>query len=150
LLSVPVAADYTGRRLRQFGREFAAAFPVLPGMTRFAVLIFAVTWPARFVWRFRGWTKGAGRSDRRRRILRGIERDLSGSDPGLARLFSIFTLLTQGEEMPGAEKVRAVPVRVLAAAAAKIVETLGLATDLSQPDQDTWPSRSLRAFGLSI
>ena len=51
---------------------------------------------------------------RRRRILRGIERDLSGSDPGLARLFSIFTLLTQGEEMPGAEKVRAGPVRMLA------------------------------------
>ena len=51
---------------------------------------------------------------RERRILRGIERDLSGSDPGLARLFSIFTLLTQGEEMPGAEKARAGPVRVLA------------------------------------
>jgi hypothetical protein len=51
---------------------------------------------------------------RRRRILRGIERDLSGSDPGLARLFSTFTLLTLGEEMPGAEKARAGPVRVLA------------------------------------
>jgi hypothetical protein len=51
---------------------------------------------------------------RRRRILRGIERDLSGSDPGLAGLFSIFTLLTQGEEMPGAENARAGPVRVLA------------------------------------
>jgi len=51
---------------------------------------------------------------RGRRILRGIERDLSGSDPGLARLFSMFTLLTKGEEMPGAEKARAGPVRVLA------------------------------------
>jgi hypothetical protein len=51
---------------------------------------------------------------RQRRILRGIERDLSGSDPGLARLFSTFTLLTQGEEMPGAEKARTGPVRVLA------------------------------------
>jgi hypothetical protein len=51
---------------------------------------------------------------RRRRILRGIERDLSGSDPGLAGLFSIFTLLTQGEEMPDAEKARAGSVRVLA------------------------------------
>jgi hypothetical protein len=51
---------------------------------------------------------------RRRRILRGIERDLSGSDPGLARLFSIFTLLTEGEEMPAGEKARAGPVHVLA------------------------------------
>jgi hypothetical protein len=51
---------------------------------------------------------------RQRRILRGIERDLSGSDPGLARRFTIFTLLTQGEEMPSAEKTRAGPVRVLA------------------------------------
>jgi hypothetical protein len=74
---------------------------------------------------------------RRRRILRAIERDLSGSDPGLARLFSIFTLLTQGEEMPSAEKVRAVSVRVLAAAAAKVVEALGRAMDLSESDQDT-------------
>jgi hypothetical protein len=48
------------------------------------------------------------------RMLRGIERGLAGSDPQLARLFATFTRLTRGEDMPGAEKLRAGPVRLLA------------------------------------
>jgi hypothetical protein len=47
------------------------------------------------------------------RILRGIERDLAGSDPLLTGLFTMFTWLTHGEEMPAAEKLRAGSVRKL-------------------------------------
>jgi len=48
------------------------------------------------------------------RMLRGIEHGLAGSDPQLARLFAMFTRLTRGEDMPGAEKLRAGPGRLLA------------------------------------
>jgi hypothetical protein len=48
------------------------------------------------------------------RMLRGIECGLAGSDPQLARLFAMFTQRTRGEDMPGAEKLRAGPVRLLA------------------------------------
>src|SRR5258708_37988490 len=42
-----------------------------------------------------------------RRILERIENALRGSDPRLAALFSIFTRLNRGEEMPRAEQLRA-------------------------------------------
>jgi hypothetical protein len=48
------------------------------------------------------------------RNLRGIERDLAGSDSGLATLFSTFTLLTRDEELPPAERLKAGPERMLA------------------------------------
>lgn len=50
----------------------------------------------------------------RRRTLRGIERDLAGSDPRLATLFSTFTLLTRDEELPPAERLKAGHERMLA------------------------------------
>ncbi len=48
-----------------------------------------------------------------RRILRGIGKDLARSDPQLVRLFTMFTWLTRGADMPGAEQVKAGPVRML-------------------------------------
>jgi len=39
------------------------------------------------------------------RTLRGIERDLAGSDPLLAALFSAFTLVMRDEELPSAEQL---------------------------------------------
>src|SRR5258708_6037334 len=42
-----------------------------------------------------------------RRILERIENALRGSDPRLAALFSIFTRLNRGEQMPRAEQLRA-------------------------------------------
>jgi hypothetical protein len=50
----------------------------------------------------------------RRRALRDIERDLAASDPGLDELFLLFTGLPRGGKIPGAEKVRATPLRLLA------------------------------------
>jgi hypothetical protein len=47
----------------------------------------------------------------RQRVLRGIERDLAESDPRLAALFSSFTLLVQGEQMPSAKIITAEPLR---------------------------------------
>jgi len=49
----------------------------------------------------------------RQRVLRGIERDLAESDPRLAALFSSFTLLAQGEQMPSTEIITAEPLRAL-------------------------------------
>lgn len=43
----------------------------------------------------------------RRRVLRGIERDLATSDPRLAALFRTFTRLAQDEGMPRTEKLTA-------------------------------------------
>jgi hypothetical protein len=42
-----------------------------------------------------------------RRILERIELALSGSDPRLAALFSLFARLNSGEDMPRIEQVRA-------------------------------------------
>ena len=53
-----------------------------------------------------------------RRNLRGIERDLAGSDSGLATLFSTFTLLTRDEELSPAERLKAGPERMLVRLAA--------------------------------
>ena len=47
------------------------------------------------------------------RTLRGIERDLVGSDPRLAALFSTFTLVMRDEELPSAERLATGPVRQL-------------------------------------
>lgn len=44
------------------------------------------------------------------RALRGIERDLVGSDPRLATLFATFMLLTRDEELPSAERLTTGPV----------------------------------------
>jgi hypothetical protein len=49
-----------------------------------------------------------------RRALRGIEKDLASSDPKLATFFSTFTLLTRDEELPGVERLKAGPVRLIA------------------------------------
>jgi hypothetical protein len=49
-----------------------------------------------------------------RRTLRRIQRDVATSDPGLARLFSFFTRLADGEEMPWIEKVGGRAPRLLA------------------------------------
>jgi len=46
----------------------------------------------------------------RRRALAEIERNLVSSDPQLARLFSMFVVLTiAGQQPPGAEQLRANP-----------------------------------------
>jgi hypothetical protein len=50
---------------------------------------------------------------RGRRALRGIERDLADSDPRLSMLFVSFAELAKGEEMPGMEKIRTRPLRLL-------------------------------------
>jgi hypothetical protein len=50
----------------------------------------------------------------RRRALRGIERDLAASDPRLDELFLLFTGLASGAKIPGAEKIRTMPFRLLA------------------------------------
>lgn len=47
----------------------------------------------------------------RGRALRGIERDLAGSDPELNSLFLSFTRRASGEKMPDAETK---PLRLLA------------------------------------
>lgn len=47
------------------------------------------------------------------RTLRGIERDLAGSDPRLAALFSAFTLVMRDEELPPAERLATGRVRRL-------------------------------------
>jgi len=52
--------------------------------------------------------------ERTRQILRGIHTDLARSDPQLAGLFAMFTLLTRGEKLPAAEKLKAGPGRMLA------------------------------------
>jgi hypothetical protein len=49
----------------------------------------------------------------RRGTLRGIERDLAGSDPRLAALFSTFMLVMRDEELPSAERLASGPVRRL-------------------------------------
>jgi hypothetical protein len=51
---------------------------------------------------------------RHRRSLRAIERSLADSDPSLTKLFSTFTVLTDGEERGRAETVQAQPLRALA------------------------------------
>jgi hypothetical protein len=51
---------------------------------------------------------------RQRRTLRGIERDLTGSDPQLAILFMMFASLTPGENIPDAETLNPSPGRMLA------------------------------------
>lgn len=61
-----------------------------------------------------------------RRTLRGIERDLAGSDPRLATLFSTFTLLARDEELPDAERLEAGPGRMLAWLAAFLSDTSGV------------------------
>ena len=50
----------------------------------------------------------------RRRALREIERDLAASDPRLDELFLSFTRQARGEKIPGAEKIRTMPLRLLA------------------------------------
>jgi hypothetical protein len=57
-----------------------------------------------------------------RRSLRAIERNLAGSDPSLAKLFSTFTVLSQGEERGRAENVRSRPLRALARRLATALE----------------------------
>jgi hypothetical protein len=47
------------------------------------------------------------------RALRGIERDLAGSDPRLAALFSTFTRVVRGEDLPSAERLATGRVRRL-------------------------------------
>ena len=47
------------------------------------------------------------------RTLRGIERDLVGSDPRLAALFSTFTLVMRDEELPSAARLATGLVRQL-------------------------------------
>lgn len=47
------------------------------------------------------------------RTLRGIERDLVGSDRRLAALFSAFTMVMRKEELPSAERLATGPVRQL-------------------------------------
>jgi hypothetical protein len=49
-----------------------------------------------------------------RRILRRIEQDVATSDPSLARLFSFFIRLAEGEEMPRVEKIGGRPARLCA------------------------------------
>ncbi len=49
----------------------------------------------------------------RRRALREIERDLADSDPRLDELFLLFTRLARGARIPGAEKIRTMPLRLL-------------------------------------
>jgi hypothetical protein len=44
------------------------------------------------------------------RILHGMERQLSSSDPRLASLFGTFTRLTRDEDVPSLEELRAGPV----------------------------------------
>jgi hypothetical protein len=50
----------------------------------------------------------------RRRALRDIARDLADSDPRLGELFFSFAQLAGGGKMPGAEKIRARPLRLIA------------------------------------
>jgi hypothetical protein len=66
---------------------------------------------------------------RPRRSLRAIEQDLAASDPSLTHLFSIFTLLAQGEERGPAAEIRARPLRAL---------TRWLATALEFDPADPW------------
>jgi hypothetical protein len=40
------------------------------------------------------------------RVLDGIETGLESGDPKLRSMFAIFTRLTRGEEVPGAERLR--------------------------------------------
>jgi len=53
-----------------------------------------------------------------RRALRAIERDLTDADPRLARLFSMFTALAEGEGLPSAERLKHRGIGVLLALAA--------------------------------
>jgi hypothetical protein len=46
-----------------------------------------------------------------RRKLRAIERATAGADPGLATRFSMFNQLSQEEDMPRTERVRARAIR---------------------------------------
>jgi hypothetical protein len=49
----------------------------------------------------------------RRRVLREIERDLTVSDPHLAALLRLFTILVQDERMPRVEKMAGGPPGLL-------------------------------------
>ena len=53
-------------------------------------------------------------SRRQRRTLRGMERDLTGSDPRLDEFFLLFTEGFRGCEMPRMERVPRWPSRMLA------------------------------------
>lgn len=44
-----------------------------------------------------------------RRMLRGIDKELRRSDPGLASMLATFTRLTAGEAMPGREQLSRSP-----------------------------------------
>jgi hypothetical protein len=57
---------------------------------------------------------GVSVSLRRLRALRGIERDLAASDPGLDELFRRFAERTGERDVPRAENVAPWPFRVLA------------------------------------
>ena len=46
----------------------------------------------------------------RRRILRGIERELAGTAPDLEDLFCSFAQLTGGQEAPRTEKIKVRPL----------------------------------------
>jgi hypothetical protein len=59
---------------------------------------------------------------RHRRSLRAIERNLAGSDPSLAKLFSTFTDRAQREERGRAENVKVRPLRALARRLATALE----------------------------
>ena len=49
----------------------------------------------------------------RRRVLREIDRDLTISDPHLAALLRVFTILAQDEPMPRVERIAGGPLRLL-------------------------------------
>jgi hypothetical protein len=64
----------------------------------------------------------------RRRAIREIERDLAASDPRLDELFLSFTRLARGQKIPGGEKIRTMPLRLLA--------RLGPQADRHQPGEN--------------
>ena len=72
----------------------------------------------------------------RRRTLRGIERELAGSEPRLVALFATFTLLTRDEELPVAERLSSRPRHILA----RLGRTLGLGRSAVGWRARIWPA----------
>jgi hypothetical protein len=75
---------------------------------------------------------------RGRRVLRGIERDLAQSDPGLAMFFVSFTARAKGAEMPDTEQIKARSRRPFG--------RLGRRADRHRAGEDRWaraPDESL-------
>lgn len=77
----------------------------------------------------------------RRRVLRGIERDLAGSDQDLDDLFRSFARLTGGEDAPMTEKIKVRPLRWIARLRSRSRgrQTVRTASPGTEPFIGRWP-----------